>query len=150
MIAPVDIREILPPLTGLAYRAMRELRPHVDSEEKFVGLVDGTQRGEGYRLFGAFAPGGDQSAALAVAGFRVVNTLAWGHALYVDDLSTHPEGRRRGYAGALMDRLAAEAAQLGCEQLHLDSGVGVDRQDAHRLYFNHGLRIVSHHFARGV
>jgi GNAT superfamily N-acetyltransferase len=150
MMAPVDLREILPPHTGLAYRAMRELRPHVDSEEQFVALVDGTQRAEGYRLFGAFAPDGDEGGALAVAGFRLVHTLAWGRALYVDDLSTHPEGRRRGYAGALMDRLAEEATRLGCDQLHLDSGVGPERQDAHRLYFNHGLRIVSHHFACGV
>jgi hypothetical protein len=41
-----------------------------------------------------------------------------------------------------------EAARLGCDELHLDSGVGPEREDAHRLYFNAGLRITSYHFAR--
>ena len=145
-----EVREILPPHSGLAYPAMRELRPHVGSEDEFVAHVDRTQRPEGYRLVGAFAPDGDDAMALAVAGFRVVHMLAWGRALYVDDLSTVPRARGRGYAGALMDWLLEEAARLGCDQLHLDSGVGPDRTAAHRLYFNHGMRIVSHHFARGV
>ena len=38
--------------------------------------------------------------------------------------------------------------RLGCDELHLDSGVGPEREDAHRLYFNTGLRITSFHFAR--
>jgi hypothetical protein len=35
---------------------------------------------------------------------------------------------------------------LRCDQFHLDSGVGIDRQEAHRLYMNKGVRISSHHF----
>ena len=50
------------------------------------------------------------------------------------------------------DRLFAwledEARHCGCTQFHLDSGLGEDRQDAHRFYFRHGLRIASYHFAR--
>jgi hypothetical protein len=46
--------------------------------------------------------------------------------------------------------LAVEACRAGCEQLHLDSGVGPEREDAHRLYFNAGLRISSYHFQRPV
>lgn len=57
---------------------------------------------------------------------------AWGHHLYVDDLSTAPEGRRQGHAGALLDWLIEEGRRLGCSQLHLDSGVGAERFDAHR------------------
>ena len=68
--------------------------------------------------------------------------------LYVDDLSTLPAARRRGHARALLDWCAEEAARLGCDALHLDSGVGPQRQDAHRLYFNAGMRISSHHFSR--
>ena len=86
--------------------------------------------------------------AVAVAGFRVGHMLAWGRALYVDDLSTLPEARRRGYGLQLLEWLTEEARRLGCEQLHLDSGVGPDRSDAHRLYFNAGLAISSFHFAR--
>jgi hypothetical protein len=43
-----------------------------------------------------------------------------------------------------------EACRAGCDELHLDSGVGPEREDAHRLYFNAGLRIASYHFSRPV
>jgi hypothetical protein len=41
-----------------------------------------------------------------------------------------------------------EARRLGCDRIHLDSGVGLERADAHRLYMNAGMAISSHHFAR--
>jgi len=125
---------------------MRELRPQFADEASFVRRVDDVQRAEGYRLAGAFEEGTPE--AVAVAGFRVGHHLAWGRFLYVDDLSTLPAARRRGHGRALLDWLAEEARRLDCEQLHLDSGVGPDRADAHRLYFNAGLRISSYHFAR--
>ena len=86
--------------------------------------------------------------ALAVAGFRIGHSLAWGHYLYVDDLSTLAEARRRGHARALLDWLAGEARRLDCDSLHLDSGFGPERTDAHRLYLNAGLAVSSLHFAR--
>ena len=59
------------------------------------------------------------------------------------------DGRcRRGYGRALLEWCAAEGERLGCTEFHLDSGVGPEREDAHRLYFNTGLRITSFHFAR--
>jgi GNAT superfamily N-acetyltransferase len=128
----------------LAYAAVRPLRPQLADRDAFLARVDEVQRPEGYRLVAAFE-GGDE--AVAVAGFRVVHNLAWGtRALYVDDLSTHPDARRRGHAGALLHWLRAEARRLQCDELHLDSGVGPERQDAHRLYFNAGMRIASYHF----
>jgi GNAT superfamily N-acetyltransferase len=142
----VDVREILPPDTGTAYLAMRALRTHLADEEEFVRRVEDVQRPEGYRLAGAFDR--EEPAAAAVAGFRVGNNLAWGHFLYVDDLATRPEFRRRGLGTALLVWLAREAATLGCTQLHLDSGVGLERADAHRLYLSSGLVISAHHFAR--
>jgi GNAT superfamily N-acetyltransferase len=142
------IREILPPETGSAFAAMRALRTDLADRDSFVHRVDEIQRAEGYRLVGAFED--DESTASAVAGFRVAHGLAWGHYLYVDDLSTLPEARRRGLARGLLDWLLEEAQRLGCDQLHLDSGVGIDRADAHRLYLNSGLHIVAHHFARHV
>ena len=142
----MDVREILPPDTGLAFLAMNALRTHIADEAEFVRRIDEVQRPEGYRLVGAFDR--EEPAAAAVAGFRTGNNLAWGRFLYVDDLATRPEFRRRGLGRALMVWLAREAARLGCEQLHLDSGVGLDRADAHRLYLNSGLTIVAHHFAR--
>jgi hypothetical protein len=44
----------------------------------------------------------------------------------------------------------AEAGRLGCTQVHLDSAVGLERRDAHRLYLNAGFVIAAHHFVRGV
>lgn len=144
---PLDIREILPSDTGLAFEAMRALRTHLRDEAELVERVDGTQRAEGYRLVGSFE--GDD--VVAVAGFRVLHNLAWGKAvLYVDDLSTLPQARGRGHGRALLHWCGEEARRLGCQQLHLDSGVGLERADAHRLYLNSGLTITAHHFARSV
>lgn len=121
---------------------MRELRRQYADEGDFVRRVNEVQRPEGYRIVGAFE--GDR--CVAVAGFRVVHNLAWGDALYVDDLSTLPEARGRGHGRALLEWCKDEGRRQGCTQLHLDSGVGPEREDAHRLYFNTGLRIASHHF----
>jgi GNAT superfamily N-acetyltransferase len=142
------VRELLPPETGLAFEAMRALRTDLVDEDAFVHQIDEVQRAEGYRLAGAFEDG--EVGARAVAGFRVGNNLAWGHYLYVDDLSTLPDARCRGHGRALLDWLLEEAARLGCDQLHLDSGVGLERADAHRLYLNSGMVISAHHFARPV
>ena len=134
----MEIREIQPPDTGMAFLAMKELRTHLTSEEDFVRRIDEIQRPEGYRLVGAFDKE-EPDVAAAVAGFRVGNNLADGHYLYVDDIATRPQFRRRGLGTALMVWLAREAARLGCNHLSLDSAVGPDRADAHRLYMNSGL-----------
>jgi GNAT superfamily N-acetyltransferase len=123
---------------------MRALRIHLADAESFARHVDEVQRPQGYRLVGVT----EADRVVAVAGFRVLETLFSGRILYLDDLSTHPDGRRRGHAGRLLEWCAEEARRLGCDQLHLDSGVGPEREDAHRLYFNQGLRIVSYHFAK--
>ena len=142
------IREIAPSDTEVAFEAMRALRPHLESEGAFAERVDGVQRAEGYRLVGVFEEGA--RAAAAVAGFRIGHNLAWGRFLYVDDLSTAPSVRRRGHGRALLDWLLEEARREGCDQLHLDSGVQIERSDAHRLYLNAGMVISAHHFARRV
>lgn len=127
---------------------MSALRSRLTDEAEFVRLVDNIQRPEGYRLVGVFEP--DWPHAASVSGFRVGHMLAWGHFLYVDDLSTLPEARRGGHGRRLLEWLVEEGRRLGCEQLHLDSGVGSDRAEAHRLYLNAGLQITSHHFARSL
>ena len=140
----MTIRELKPEETALAYPAMVELRPGIGSEPEFVARVNDLQRPEGYRLVASFADGDPQ--AVAAAGFRTAHFLAWGYAVYVDDLSSRPGFRRQGHAGALLDWLLEEARRLGCDQLHLDSGVGPDREEAHRLYLNKRLRISCYHF----
>jgi GNAT superfamily N-acetyltransferase len=142
-----EIRELPAGATRLAYHAMRALRTGLKGEQEFAAYVDGVLRAGGYRLIGAFLP--DQEQAVAVAGFRVGHSLAWGQYLYIDDLSATPEARREGHAGALLEWLVQEARRLGCGQLHLDSGTGRERFDAHRLYHAYRFAIHSHHFARG-
>lgn len=142
----MSTREIVPPDTALAFAALHALRPHLTGPDELAERVDGAQRAQGYRLAGSFDEG--EASAAAVAGFRVEDTLAFGRILYIDDLATRPDARRRGHARALLDWCLAEAKRTDCAQLHLDSGVGSDRQDAHRLYFNAGMRITSYHFAR--
>ncbi len=150
------IVELLPPHTGRAFEAMRELRPTLVSREEFVDQVDLRQRPAGYRLVASLSdsvtdPSSDPGGGVAaVAGFRSGENLAWGRHLYVDDLSTLPRARHRGHAASLLTWLHEEAARLQCRQVHLDSGVGTDRLSAHRLYFGHGYRIASHHFCREV
>jgi GNAT superfamily N-acetyltransferase len=141
-----EIRELPPEETDLAFEAMRQLRRHFDDRDRFVERVNGQQRPEGYRLVAALPSAG--GAAAAVAGFRAAHNLAWGFHLYVDDLSTAAEARRLGLAGRLMSWLQEEAARLGCDSFHLDSGFGPERTDAHRLYLNQGLSVTALHFAR--
>jgi GNAT superfamily N-acetyltransferase len=125
---------------------MKALRPHYGERDEFVRRVDEVQRAQGYRLVGTF----EDDRLVAVAGFRVIESLVWGRALYVDDLSTLPDARRRGHAARLLEWCAEEARRQGCGQLHLDSAVGAEREDAHRLYFNQGLRITAFHFEKRV
>jgi len=49
-----------------------------------------------------------------------------------------------------MDWMIDEAKSLHLDEFHLDSGLGEDRADAHRLYFNKKLRIADFHFSRRV
>jgi GNAT superfamily N-acetyltransferase len=147
-MAPVpDVRELARPETALSAGALLELRPALGSVEALVARAD-AQRDAGYRLVASFEPGDDDAAA--VAGFRVSENLAWGLHLYVDDLVTRADRRGRGHGRALLRWLAAEAERRGCGELHLDSGVGPERQAAHRIYFAEGLRISSHHFSRDI
>lgn len=141
-----EIRELRAGETQLAHEAMRWLRPAYEREREFVAYVDEQLRPGGYRLVAALSAPGEP--ALAAAGFRLGSNLAWGRYLYVDDLSTAPAARRQGHAGALLAWLVREGERAGCAQLHLDSGTGNERFDAHRLYHRHGLSITSHHFAR--
>jgi GNAT superfamily N-acetyltransferase len=90
----------------------------------------------------------DGTDAVAIAGFRLSTSLSRGRHVYIDDLSTVPCARRRGFASELLRWIHIEAKRLGCDQVHLDSGVGPGRLAAHRLYLNSGYVISAHHFAR--
>ena len=120
------------------FPVMAQLRPHLDGST-FVGRVR-RQMESGYRL--AYVE--DASRVAAVAGFRILECLAWGKFLYVDDLVTDERLRSKGHGRELLCWLAAHAREKECEQLHLDSGV--QRFGAHRFYLREGMDITSHHF----
>lgn len=82
---------------------------------------------------------------VCVAGFVIVEKLAWGRTLYVDDLVTDAHSRSTGAGHAMMDWLKDLAGAEGCEQVHLDSGVA--RTEAHRFYEREGFDRASYHFS---
>ena len=122
------------------FAVMRQLRTHVENEEKFVEQVQ-RQRATGFRM--AFVEEGER--VRAVAGYRVSESLFAGRFCYVDDLVTDEAARSLGYGGALFDWLVAEARAAGCGRLELDSGV--QRFAAHRFYLTKRMTITSHHFS---
>jgi GNAT superfamily N-acetyltransferase len=119
---------------------LRQLRPHLAEED----LLPAVRRMEphGFRLVLAEDEAGD---VRAVAGYRVTEMLRTGLMLEVDDLVTDAGARSSGYGKALIDWLVAEAQSLGCSVVELDSGV--QRHDAHRFYFRHGMHILGYHFS---
>jgi GNAT superfamily N-acetyltransferase len=140
-----EIREIVQGQTDQAGEAMLALRPRWVTADAVANFIDTDLRPVGYRLAGVFEA--DGTPAVSVIGFREMSSTAFGHYLYVDDLSTVVAARGRGYADALMRWAFAEAQRLNCEAVHLDSGVGSDRASAHRLYMRNRMRITAHHFA---
>lgn len=121
------------------FPVMKVLRPHLE-ETQFLATVR-RQQAQGYHL--VFIR--ETDAVVSAAGFRILEFLAWGKVLYVDDLITDPAQRGRGFGGRLLDWLIAHARAERCAELHLDSGY--QRNAAHRLYLNKGLELNSHHFA---
>jgi GNAT superfamily N-acetyltransferase len=122
------------------YPVFAELRPHLD-EASFIAQVQRQRVQYGYTLVAGEVGG----RAVTGAGYRVVENLSWGKALYLDDLVTAAPEHGHGYGGALLDWVIAEARRLGCRQFHLDSGP--QRHAAHRLYLGRHLRISAFHFS---
>lgn len=99
------------------------------------------QRQTGYQIAYVESDG----EVLCVAGFVVGVKLAWGKHVYVDDLVTADRHRSKGAGAEMIEWLKSHALRLGCDQLHLDSGV--QRFAAHRFYLREGFNIASHHFS---
>lgn len=130
----LDIRRVYP--------VMRELRTHIKSEDEFFERVRRQQRQSGWRLIYTE----DNGLPVAAAGFRISEWLAWGKALYVDDLICLESHRGRGFAEALMRWMEEHARKEGCGEFHLDSGT--HRLGAHRFYHRLRLGIASFHFQK--
>lgn len=122
-----------------SFAIMKQLRPHLADENSFCLQVK-RQMENGYHLVYY----SDNDAVKAVAGFRILEFLAWGKVLYIDDLITDSHARKNGHGSKLLKWIVAYAKQMGCNEVHLDSGP--QRHDAHRLYLNHHFKIIAHHF----
>lgn len=118
------------------------LRPHLLQNE-FVPMVKEMMT-EGYQL--AFME--EDGKAVAAIGFRYLQYLYNGKHIYIDDLSTLPPARGKGYGGKLLDYVAAIAKEKGYKVVTLDSGYL--RTDAHRLYLNKNFTMVAHHFSKNI
>jgi len=126
------------------FPVISQLRPQLaDAEDLLVRAT--RMRQDGYRMIWR---AGEDGTPVAVAGFRLYETLYAGLKLYVDDLVTTEDRRGKGDGTVLMDWLAEEARAKGCKELDLDSGV--QRFAAHAFYFARGLHIASYHFKRSV
>jgi GNAT superfamily N-acetyltransferase len=121
---------------------MFALRPHLIKEE-FVGMVEEMMT-EGYQLVYIEENG----KAAAAIGFRYLQYLFNGKHFYIDDLSTLPESRGKGYGGKLLDYVIDLAKAKGFKCITLDSGY--TRAAAHRLYLNKGFLLASHHFSKSL
>ena len=121
------------------FSTMFQLRPHL-KKENFVEQVRRQQK-DGYQL--AFIEVDNQ--AVAVAGFFISESLAYGQFLYVYDLVVDENVRSKGYGKHIFEWLVDYAKSKGCEVLKLDSGV--QRFDAHRFYFRQRMKIASYHFS---
>ena len=122
------------------WKAVQALRTHV-KEEEYLERVKKQQK-EGYHLM--YIRDKISTKVESITGWRTLNQLFCGKTLYVDDLSTLPEGRGKGYAGALLDWVKKYAKENGYETVALDSGY--TRNTAHRLYLNKGFDMTCHHF----
>lgn len=116
-----------------------ELRTAFDKGSLIAQIKE--QQGQGYRIAYAETDG----EVICVAGFVVGTKLAWGRHVYVDDLVTAERHRSTGAGAKMIVWLKSYAREIGCRELHLDSGV--QRFDAHRFYLREGFKIASHHFS---
>ncbi len=124
------------------FPVMCQLRTHLD-ENEYLEKIKRMQC-LGYRL----AVATERGEVRCVAGFRIVEFLAYGRFLYVDDLVTAGDTRSEGHGERVLDWLAGIAWEEGCGSLHLDSGV--QRHGAHRFYFRKGMSISSYHFSKSL
>lgn len=125
-----------------AWPVVQQLRPHL-TDDSFVAQV-GAMRAEGYRAIALLR----DNLPCAYAGFRILNMLAYGRVLYVDDLVTDETARDTGAGRTLLAWLVGEARRQGCPGVQLDSGV--QRFAAHAFYFGRGMRIAAYHFAMAL
>lgn len=125
------------------FPVMAQLRPHLADAAEFATRV-ARQREAGYRLLAAWRDG----APIALAGYRIEETLVNGRFVYVDDLVTSEPERRSGIGARLLDAVAAEGRQAGCARMVLDTALA--NVLAHRFYYRQGMLARALRFSREI
>ena len=74
---------------------------------------------------------------MGLIGWRVVNDLANGSCIYVDDLVVDKEQRSRNYGHLLMEFARRLGEEEGCDAIRLSSAI--HRERAHAFYEREGF-----------
>ncbi len=114
------------------YPVMKELRPHLESEEAFVAQIL-RQQEQDYHILAVW----DDGEVVALAGYRYQENTVYGRFLYVDDLVAAQRHRSRRWGALLLSKLTVFAEQAQCKRLVLDTGL--TNGLAQRFYFREGL-----------
>jgi GNAT superfamily N-acetyltransferase len=117
----------------------KALRPHL-SEAEFLQRWR-QQNAQGYQIVYIESDIG----VAAAAGFRMLNTMAWGKIMYLDDLVALASEHGRGWGTQLLQWLQQTARQDGCSGIHLDTGY--HRFAAYNANLRDGFQLNCHHLA---
>jgi GNAT superfamily N-acetyltransferase len=125
------------------FAVMRQLRTH-HLEGEYLGTIKRLRYSD-YRMPAVVEAG----EVRCIAGFRIVEFLAHGKFLYVDDLVAGECARLEGHAKRMLDSLTDFAREEGgCRSLQLDSGV--QRHEGHRFYVQEGMKISRNRFSKAI
>ena len=114
-----------------AWPVMRQLRDNL-MEEVYLERVAAARR-EGYRLFVLEIEG----RIVGAIGWRIVNDLATGRSLYVDDLVVDSDVRSHGYGKYLIAFAKKRSVAERCNAIRLSSNR--QRVRAHAFYEREGF-----------
>ena len=109
------------------YELMRQLRPHISSEQ-FVDLYRQASKTNQYTLYAYY----EADHCIGLMGIRYMHDYVHQYHLYIDDLVVSETNRSKG-TGAKLLKFAEELAQKkGCTGLRLCTGV--ENKAAMRFY----------------
>ena len=125
-----------------SFPIMQQLRSELEREtpETYLQRVRRMEQNHHYRLVAVF----DQDEIRVLAGYRIAENFVWGKYLYVNELITDREHRRKGYGQKLFDWLLCEAKAQRCRKFRMDTTV--QQHVAHRFCLKNKLYISCHHF----
>ncbi|OGK55805.1 hypothetical protein A3J15_03845 [Candidatus Roizmanbacteria bacterium RIFCSPLOWO2_02_FULL_38_10] len=121
------------------FSVFKQLRSKFNQKD-FIRQVSHLRK-ENYRIIFVIT----DKKAVSAAGFHILQNLAWGKFIYIDDLITLEQYRSQGFGQMLFNWIIDYAKLNKIGQIHLDSAVW--RYDAHRFYLRNKMHISSHHFS---